>query len=331
MWLRAAGGTSRFWLDDWLRHQRRDDYWKHGSVCEDYAAIECPVYAVGGWADGYSNAIPRMLERAASAREGRSSARGRTNIRTSRMPGPQIGFLQEALRWWDHWLKGIETGIMDEPMLRVWMQDPVPPATWYAERPGRWAASRAGLAHGSHLSSGRSPRVRLRVPVLQPAEEQLSICSPQTVGAAAGKWCAYGLDADQPGDQREEGGGSLLFDTPPFEQPLEILGAPVLHLDVAADRPDAFVAVTLSEVLPDGAATRISYGLLNLTHRDGHEDLKPLEPGKPLQGAHPAERVRPADRRRQPAAARDLIRLLADRLAFAGEGNTLRHNGDEHT
>ena len=55
-------------------------------------------------------------------------------------------------------------------------------------------------------------------------------------------------------------------------KPLENLGAPVLHLDVAADRPDAFVAVTLSEVLPDGAATRFSYGILNLTHRDGHED-----------------------------------------------------------
>ena len=35
--------------------------WQHGSVCEDFEAIRCPVYAVGGWADGYSNAIPRLL------------------------------------------------------------------------------------------------------------------------------------------------------------------------------------------------------------------------------------------------------------------------------
>ena len=54
----------------------------------------------------------------------------------------------------------------------------------------------------------------------------------------------------------------------------------MLHLDVAADRPNAFIAATLSEVLPDGSATRLSYGLLNLTHRDGHVDLKPVEPGK---------------------------------------------------
>ncbi|MBA3520507.1 MAG: peptidase S15, partial [Rhizobiales bacterium] len=99
------------------------------------------------------------------------------------------------------------------------------------------------------------------------------------VGLAAGKWCPYGLDADQPGDQRDEAGGSLLFDTAPLDQPLDILGAPALHLDVASDRLNAFVAATLSEVFPDGAATRLTYGILNLTHRDGHEDLKSLEPG----------------------------------------------------
>ena len=82
-------------------------------------------------------------------------------------PGPQIGFLQECLRWWDKWLKGIETGIMDEPMLRVFMQDPVEPAPWYAERPGRWAAEPSWpSSRASRRSSGRSPRVRLRVPVL---------------------------------------------------------------------------------------------------------------------------------------------------------------------
>ena len=67
--------------------------------------------------------------------------------------------------------------------------------------------------------------------------------------------------------------------------PLDLLGAPQLHLDVAADRPNGFVAATLSEVLPDGSATRLTYGLLNLTHRDGHVDLKPVEPGKRYQVA----------------------------------------------
>lgn len=54
------------------------------------------------------------------------------------IPGPAIGYLQECLLWWDHWLKGLDTGVMDEPMLRVWMQDRVAPGGLHRERPGRW-------------------------------------------------------------------------------------------------------------------------------------------------------------------------------------------------
>ena len=69
-WSARPGGEQ--WLDRvknlpffpalWLAHQRRDAYWRHGSVCEDFSAIACPVFAVGGWADAYTNAVPRLLE-----------------------------------------------------------------------------------------------------------------------------------------------------------------------------------------------------------------------------------------------------------------------------
>ena len=104
----------------WLRHQRRDAFWKHGSVCEDWDAIRCPVYAVGGWADGYSNAVFRLLAGLRVPRKGLVGPWGHGRPHYA-LPGPRIGFLQEALRWWDHWLKDQPTGIMDEPMLRVWM------------------------------------------------------------------------------------------------------------------------------------------------------------------------------------------------------------------
>jgi putative CocE/NonD family hydrolase len=271
--------NSGFWLDEWHRRQRRDELYKHGSICEDYSAIECPVYLVGGWVDGYTNAIFRMLDRLQCPRKGLVGPWAHKYPHFA-LPGPQIGFLQEALRWWDKWLKGIETGIMDEPMLRAWIQEPARPSPYNEEKPGRWAAE----------ASWPSPRIQNSVLPLGPgrigkpggdaADLPLTICSPQDVGLAAGKWCPYGLDADQPGDQREEAGRSLVFDTEPFDGPLEILGAPVLRLEVAADRPNAFVAATLSEVFPDGAATRLTYAILNLTHRDGHEDPKPLEPGR---------------------------------------------------
>ena len=67
LWLERLERTPPY-VEAWLAHQRRDAYWQHGSVCEDFAAIECPVYAVGGWADGYTNAVLRLLEGLAGAR-----------------------------------------------------------------------------------------------------------------------------------------------------------------------------------------------------------------------------------------------------------------------
>jgi len=60
MWLDRLKGSG-LWLETWLRHPYRDDYWKHGSICENFSAIACPVMAVSGWADGYSNAVFRLL------------------------------------------------------------------------------------------------------------------------------------------------------------------------------------------------------------------------------------------------------------------------------
>lgn len=114
------------WVIRWLEHLTRDEFWKHGSVCEDYAAIDAAVYAVGGWADGYTNAIPRLLEGLSCPRKGLVGPWAH-NWPFDGRPGPAIGFLQDALRWWDHWLKGVDTGVMEEPMYRVWMQQSAPP------------------------------------------------------------------------------------------------------------------------------------------------------------------------------------------------------------
>ncbi|MGM9920706.1 MAG: CocE/NonD family hydrolase, partial [Bhargavaea sp.] len=133
-WLERMENTPPF-AEEWVRHQRRDAYWKHGSVNEDYQAIEIPVFAVGGWADGYPNAIPRMLENLEVPRKGLIGPWAHEYPEMA-VPGPQVGFLQECLRWWDQWLKGEDTGIMEEPMLRAYLQDSVPPQTSYDYRPG---------------------------------------------------------------------------------------------------------------------------------------------------------------------------------------------------
>jgi uncharacterized protein len=265
------------WIEPWLTHQRRDEYWKQGSVCEEYGAIECPVYAVGGFADGYTNAVPRLLEGLSVPRKGLIGPWSHA-FPDEALPGPSIGFLQETVRWWDHWLKGIDTGLMDEPMLRVWMQESVEPRPSYEVRPGRWVAE----------AEWPSPHI-------QKVEHELAVDGApalqgvQTAGTEAGVWCAEGQSADLPGDQRADDAMSLTFDLEPLEDPLEILGHPRVTLDLAVDRPSALVAVRLCDVFPDGTSLLVTRGVLNLAHRDGHEHPETLEPGKRCEVSVPLD------------------------------------------
>jgi uncharacterized protein len=276
MWVERLENMPLF-LELWLKHQRRDAYWRHGSVCEDYSAIQCPVYAVGGWTDGYTNAIPRLLERLTVPRKGLIGPWAHAYPHFA-LPGPQVGFLQEMLRWWDHWLKGIDTGVMDEPMLRAWMTQSVKPATHHETLPGRW------VAEPSWPSPGITPyRLFLTDDGLNMQSAALTpraVCSPQTVGKHAGEWCPFGRGNDQADDQRADDAQSLVFETAILDETIEILGAAIVTLDVASDRPIANLAVRLCDVQPSAESLRVSYGVLNLTHRDGHEAPSPLRVGQ---------------------------------------------------
>ncbi len=277
MWMERLAGSG-LWLETWMRRQRRDEYWKHGSVCEDYDAITCPVMAVSGWADGYSNTVFRLMEHLSVPRKGLIGPWSHKYPHEG-VPGPAIGFLQEVRRWWDRWLKGTENGIDTEPMFRVWMQDSVPPTTSYHRRPGRWIAEESWPSSHVDARAFRLDQARL-VPLSEEVTEQaFTIQSPLSVGLFAGKWCSYQAPPDLPHDQRQEDGGALIFETGVLEEDLEIFGLPRVTLELSSSEPVAMVALRLSDVAPDDKATRVTYGLLNLTHRQSHEHPEPLEPG----------------------------------------------------
>jgi putative CocE/NonD family hydrolase len=278
MWMERLE-KSGFWLETWMRHQHRNHYWKHGSVCENYNAIACPVMAVSGWADGYSNAVFRLMENLSVPRKGLLGPWSHKYPHEG-VPGPAIGFLQEVRAWWDRWLKGIENGAENEPMFRVWMQYSVPPTTSYIERPGRWVAEPSWPSADIRFLQWKLDVGRLAPGAEEIDEQPLSIQSPLAVGLFAGKWCSYQAPPDLPHDQRQEDGGALVFESGFLDEDLEILGAPTVELELSSNEPVAMVAVRLSDVQPDDKATRITYGLLNLTHRNGHENPQPLEPGR---------------------------------------------------
>ncbi|MEW2611857.1 CocE/NonD family hydrolase [Streptomyces sp. NPDC047880] len=293
MWHERLENTEP-WVLEWLRHQRRDDYWRHASVCEDYASVSCPVLASSGWADGYSNAVTRLLGNLDVPRKGLIGPWSHKFPHLGE-PGPAIGYLQELVRWWDHWLKGVDNGVMDGPMLLAWMQDSVPPSTSYEERPGRWVGEPDWPS--PHIRPVRHPLGRHTIGPAQDgatvpeAGAAMTVRSPLSVGQFAGKWASYNAPPDLPYDQREEDGGSLVFDSEPLTEQVEILGSPSVELDLSVSEPVALVAARLSDVSPDGAATRVSYGILNLTRRDSTESPEPLEPGRRYRATIPLNGV----------------------------------------
>jgi len=276
LWLQRLE-AERFWPEIWLEHQRLDSYWKHGSVCFDYDTIACPVWFWGGWADLYRDTPLRL---AGNLRVPHKVTVGPWAhlYPHEGIPAPAVGFLQEALRWWDHWLKGLDRGVLQEPAHQFYMMDSVRAAPYYAERTGRWVAEtewpsprmlqRAFAINADGLGASAAP------------ERALSLASPQSTGLASGEWGSFAVPGDLPGDQRLDAFGSLEFDTEPMSERLEILGNVRATLELAADRPQAFVAVRLIDVAPDGSAALVARGFLNLTQRDGRETPQALVQGQ---------------------------------------------------
>ncbi len=299
MWLERLEAASPL-SEAWLRHQRRDDYWKQGSVSHDYRAITCPVYAVGGWADAYCNGIFRLLAGLAVPRKGLIGPWAHAYPHEGE-PGPPIGFLQEALRWWDQCLKGQETGILDEPMLRVWMPESSPPASARRVSPGRWVCESAWPPPNPRTRSFGLAGGRL-LDHVPDTSDRISIRSKLSTGSQAGAWCPFGAEG-MPRDQRPDDERSVVFDSPPLTEGVEILGAPVVRLKLRSDRPLANLVARLEDVFPDGVSARVTYGVWNLTHRRDHRHPEPM----PLET--PVEIELPLNHRAHSFTAGNRIRL----------------------
>ncbi|MFD8664230.1 CocE/NonD family hydrolase [Streptomyces microflavus] len=268
LWLKRLEAIEPF-SHTWLAHQSRDDYWKHGSVCEDYGAIKAHVLAVGGWHDPYRDTVLRLVEHLDPGQvRGIIGPWSHQYPDRGLPPGPAIGFLQETLRWWDQHLKNKETGVMREPLLRSWISGSHPPATVYETLPGRW------VGDASWPSENVSPVAY----ALQGGER--IVASPQQTGLDAGRFFPFGNDADLPPDQRDEDAKSVSFEFPVEEAPIEILGRPRVKLRIRMDVPRGQAIARLCDVAPDGSSTLVTRGVLNLAARHGRDRTDDWTPGE---------------------------------------------------
>ena len=134
--------TLPFLAARWLDHPTRDAYWRHGSVCEDWHAIEAAVLAIGGWADAYVNAPPALAANL--------SAPAKALIGPWEHKYPHIAridpadFHGEVIRWFDRWLKGERNGAEELPAYRVFIgEHDEAPSSLYGPRAGRWVGEAA--------------------------------------------------------------------------------------------------------------------------------------------------------------------------------------------
>jgi len=262
----------------WAAEQARGAYWAHGSICEDYARVQVPVLSWGGWADNYMNTVAALVANVGA--KGIVGPWGHQYPHTA-VPGPQVGFLQEAVRWWDRWLKGIPNGAEADPAYRAYMLHSAPPDASAQERPGHWLAEEAWPS--PRVSSKTLPLGPGRLGAAGPFRAE--VATPQDLGMAAGEFFPMGLHAEMPGDQAEDDARSVCFDGDVLAVPLQVLGAVRLTLRLSSDKPLAFVVARLCDVGPQGSSVRIAHGMLNLCHRASRAAPRPMTPGEEVEVA----------------------------------------------
>jgi putative CocE/NonD family hydrolase len=305
-------------LAEWMAHMERDAFWRHGSVCENYADIECAVYAVGGWIDGYTDPILRLMAHLPGPRKALIGPWTHM-YPTWGQPGPRIGFLQECMRWWRHWLLDEDTGLMDEPMLRLWVGRDPRPDTLAPEIGGDWIGLDQWPAPAPVTTYFVDDR-RLS-PKPGRTEDDILLDSPLTVGASGGEWCPLDGGGNGPefaADAALDDGQSLCFETVPLTGPMSLVGIATLTLRLSHEGPRALLAVRLNEVKPDGTVARVTFGLHRLKHPDGVAPGETFDVALPIKSvAHafaPGSRLRLALSTSYwpmvwPEAARNAIRL----------------------
>ena len=275
------------WLFGWLRRQHDGPYWRQGSLAPDWDQLVTPTFLIGGWMDEYVDAALRMLDRCTNAPRRALVGNWVHDLPDDAYPAPNVDWNHEMVRFFDHWLKGVDNGVMDEPALVAFRHEWAEPEPFPAAWPGAWIAGGAAWPPSDvvwldlHLGGGEAPLVgRLgdRPPDRRSVER---FRHRATVGTRAGlSWGAGGRPNGVARDLRPDDALGPTFTSERLEADLDVVGRPSVVLAWESPVPIATAVVRLQDVAPDGTPFQVTAGVLNLTHRDSHARPTPLEPGE---------------------------------------------------
>ncbi len=259
------------WSLLYLRHQRDSAFWR--GVVKPYGEIRVPCFLIGGLFDGYRDSIPDMLMQTKAPIRAIVGPWNHTYPNDA-VPGPRVEWRDQAVRWWDYWLKGRDTGVLRDPRLAIYMQHWHPPDPNLQTVPGEWRREDAWPP-----PEAKDMRWFLQANhTLDTAPSDVAVHRLKyipTVGVGAGFWWGELLS-----DQRPVDAFSLVYDSAPLNEDVAILGRPHAVLQASADAPLADWFARLSDVAPDGTVTQITGVGLNGAQRDGMDNPTDLEPGK---------------------------------------------------
>jgi len=259
------------WSLLYLKHQHDGPFWRER--VRPLKEIRIPSFLIGGLLDGYRDNVPDMLMQASGPVKAIVGPWNHT-FPNDAEPGPQIEWRNEAVRWFDHWLKGRDTGVERDPRLVIYMQRWHPPDPNLENVPGEWRREDAWPPKDAKASTlFLQPNHALAETVAQPDTHQLKYVP--SVGVEAGFWWGELLSDVRPVDAF-----SLVYDSAPLPEDVAILGRPHALLRASATAPLADWFARLSDVAPDGTVTQITGAGINGAQRDSMSEPRDLEPGK---------------------------------------------------
>lgn len=257
-------------------------FWRERALRGHYDDVKCAVFVVGGWADWYPTPLLRIF---AGLKGPKRALIGPWSHQfpDAGLPGPQVDWLAEVLKWFDYWLKGIDNGVMTEPPVTIFVRQYSAPATFMLEDRGTFRCEREWppiRTVPTPMFLGEARRLSREKPYVRSGVDSLDY-DPR-IGASTGMHGGgpFNVNFAMPLDQRPDEAVSLAYTSEVLDEDLEVIGQPRAVLHFTSSAPVILLAVKLCDVAPDGTSVLVTKGFLNVAHRDGHEHPSAVEPGR---------------------------------------------------